>query len=115
MTAYKLTPVGARGPEPDRARRIEMRSFSEVVADNERLERLWREEVDQRIEVQARLNRASRVLASLARLSPRMAGVVAAAGREIWRLDRDDRQRQSKATRKAREIWARAEVYGELP
>jgi hypothetical protein len=96
VTAYQLTPVGPEGPERHRARRVEVRSYTEVLAELERVERLWREEVDQRIGVQQRLNRASRVLASLARLSPRMAGVVAAAGREIWQLDRADRLRQSR-------------------
>jgi hypothetical protein len=110
VTAYRLTPVGPEGPERHRAQRVEVRSYTDVVAELERVERLWREEVDHRIGVQARLNRSMRVLASLARLSPRMAGVVAAAGREIWQLDREDRRRQSKATRKAR-----VEVYGRLP
>jgi hypothetical protein len=105
MTAYRLTPVGAAGPEPERARRIEVRSYTEVLAELERVERLWREEVNLRIEVQKKLNRSMRVLASLRRLSPRMADLVAGAGREIWRLDRADRARQSKATRKALQIW----------
>jgi hypothetical protein len=105
VTAYSLTPVGAAGPEPHRKQRVEIVSYTDLLARNEHLERLWREEVDQRIAVQARLNRASRVLASLARLSPRMADVVAAAGREVWQLDRDDRRRAGRATRRAREIW----------
>jgi hypothetical protein len=84
VTAYQLTPVGADGPEPDRARRVEVRSYTEVLAELERVERLWREEVDLRIAFQVRLSKASRVLASLGRLSPRMAGLVEAARREVW-------------------------------
>lgn len=77
-------PVGANGLEEDRAVRVQVRTFCEVVADNERLERLWREEVDLRIAYQVRLSKALRVLASLGRLSPQMAGLVASARREVY-------------------------------
>ncbi len=95
MTAYQLTPVGAEGPEHDRAEQVEVRSYRELMhllAETQRARdvatEMWRDEVDRRIAVQQKLNRASRVLASLGRLSPRMAAAVEGARREIWRLDR---------------------------
>lgn len=84
MTAYQLTPVGPNGAEEHRAVRIKVRSYAELLADNERLETLWRQEADLRVRTQERLNRASRVLASLGRLSPQMARLVEAARREVW-------------------------------
>jgi len=101
VTAYQLTPVGASGPEPDRTQEIEIPSVLELRAENERLKVLlaetidareawasmWHDEVNRRLGVQNRLNRSMRVLASLGRLSPRMAAVVESARREIWRLD----------------------------
>ena len=119
MTAYRLTPVGASGPEPDRTQEIEIPSVLELRAENERLHALvaetriardawhdaWKTAVERRIADRERLSRSMRVLASLARLSPRMADVVAAAGREIYQMDRTDRARQARAERRAREIW----------
>ncbi len=104
MTAYELVPVGASGLEPDRAVRIEMRSYTEVLAENVRLrERLHRAELALRgaertrvryeaesacrIEIQLRLNRVVRVLTALERRSPAVRREVAAARDEIWRLD----------------------------
>lgn len=71
MTAYSVT----RPEDQDRLGGVvvEIPSVVELRAENERL--------------RAQLSRASRVLASLARLSPRMADVIAVARREIWRLD----------------------------
>lgn len=104
MTAYRLTPVGASGPEPDRAVRIEMRSYTEVLAENERLRALlqrvghvaesragWRDRYEResqlRLQAQHRLNRAMRVLGEFGRVSPSTAAAVERARREIWRLD----------------------------
>lgn len=119
MTAYGISPVGANGVERDREQRIDIPTRYELQLENERLKALlaetreareawhtaWKTAVDSRIATQERLSRSMRVLASLARLSPRMADVVAAAGREIYQLDRTDRLRQAKATRRARKIW----------
>lgn len=79
-----LIPVGVDGLEEDRAVQVDVRTYTEVLADNQRLERLWREDVDLRISYQVRLSKASRVLASLGRLSPQMASVVEAARREVY-------------------------------
>ena len=104
MTAYQLTPVGASGPEPDRAVRIEMRSYTELAIENRRLrEQLHRAvraaeavaritaryeaEAERRIETQIRLNRAMRVLTAFERSSPALRRRVAEARDEIWRLD----------------------------
>jgi hypothetical protein len=101
VTAYQLTPVGADGPEPERAQRIETLSYQEIAVQNELLRRdletarvdvevwhrAWATAVNNRVADRERLSRAARVLASLGRLSPRMADVVEAARREIWRLD----------------------------
>lgn len=105
MTAYSLTPVGAAGPEPERAQRVEIVSCAEALAENRRLrERLHRaelalrgagriraryeEESACRIETQIRLNRAMRVLTAFERKSPAMRKEIAAARDEIWGLDR---------------------------
>lgn len=94
MTAYQLTPVGAAGPEPGRARRIEVLSYRELVFQNEQLRAALEAamvDVDRahvvRLETQHRLNRAMRVLAAFERLTPAMRRQVAAAREEIWRLD----------------------------
>jgi hypothetical protein len=102
VTAYKLTRVGADGAEWDRAvvvqiptkaellrenRRLRVR-LAELRPENERLRQAWSTAHDARILADRRANRASRVLASLGRLSPRMAAVVEVSRREIWRLDR---------------------------
>lgn len=98
MTAYKLTPVGARGPERERSQVIDVRSYEELLAENVRLraERAqaradaeqwhaaWTCAVNNRAVDRQRLSRAMAVLASLGGLSPRMAGVVEAARREVW-------------------------------
>lgn len=102
MTAYTLTPVGARGPEPERAQRIEILSYQEIAAQNESLRRdleaarvdadvwhqAWATAVNNRVEDRERVGRAMRVLASIGRASPFAAALVERA---------------------------RAEVYGELP
>lgn len=98
MTAYKLTPVGAGGPERERSQEIVVRSYTELLAENVRLraERAqaradaevwhdaWATAVNNRIVDRERVSRAMRVLASLGRLSPRMAAVVESARREVW-------------------------------
>jgi protein-arginine kinase len=58
-----------------------LRSKSEVT---DKIVQRWEDEAANRVKAQVRLNQAMRVLASLGRLSPRMAGLVAAARREIW-------------------------------
>ncbi len=102
MTAYRLTPVGAEGLEHDRAERVEVRSYHDLEAENAQLRLLlaetvaareawhtaWKAAVDSRLADRDRLQRASRVLASLGRLSPRMAAAVEVSRREIWELDR---------------------------
>lgn len=102
MTAYQLTPVGASGPEPDRAVVLDIPTTAELLAENERLCALlaetrdareawhtaWKTAVDMRLADRERLQRHMRVLASLARLAPGMPGLIEAARREIWRLDR---------------------------
>lgn len=95
MTAYKLTPVGARGPERERSQVVDVLSYSDLVEQRDLLkadaagwEALWRAEVNLRIATQNRLSRAMRVLASIGRASPFAAALVERA---------------------------RAEVYGELP
>lgn len=95
MTAYQLTPVGPEGPEPLRMKVIYVKSYDDLLVENERLKanvegwaEMWHDEVNRRIGVQNRLNRSMRVLASLARLAPGMPGLIEAARREIWRLDR---------------------------
>jgi hypothetical protein len=98
VTAYQLIPVGAEGLEPDRAQRVEVLSYTELALQNEQLRtdleaarvdvagwsEMWLDEVNRRIGVQSRLNRSMRVLASLGRLSPRMAAAVEVARREVW-------------------------------
>ncbi len=95
MTAYRLTPVGASGPEPGRAQRIEVLSYRELALQNERLKEALvaaRLDADRahgvRLETQHRLNRAMRVLAALERVAPALRRRVAEAREEIWRLDR---------------------------
>lgn len=98
MTAYEVVPVGAAGLEQHRARRIETLSYQEIAAQNEVLRRdleaarldadvwhqAWATAVNNRCVDRQRLQGAMRVLASLARLSPRMAGLVESARREVW-------------------------------
>lgn len=98
MTAYRLTPVGASGPEPHRAQRIETLSYQEIASQNEQLRRdleaarvdadvwhrAWATAVNNRVADRERLSRAMRVLAALERRAP---AVVEEARREIWRLD----------------------------
>lgn len=117
MTAYSVTRVDSVDREHGVV--VEIPTRAELVRENERLRALlaetreareawhiaWRSAVDSRIATQERLTRSMRVLASLARLSPRMADVVAAAGREIYQMDRTDRLRQARVERRAREIW----------
>lgn len=105
MTAYKLTPVGALGPEPDRAQVVEIMSYAVVLEENRRLrERLNRAELAlrsagrvnaryeaesaRRIETQIRLNRAMRVLTAFERRAPAVRRDVDRARDEIWGLDR---------------------------
>jgi hypothetical protein len=105
VTAYQLTPVGPEGPEPDRARVVEVVSYAEVLEENRRLrERLHRAELALRsagrvnaryeaesacrIETQIRLNRAMRVITAFERRSPAMRREVDAARDEIWELGR---------------------------
>lgn len=91
MTAYRLTPVGPGGVQKERTEEIEVLSYTDLVEQRDLLradvagwEALWRAEVNLRIVTQNRLSRAMRVLASLGRLSPEMAGLVAAARREVY-------------------------------
>jgi hypothetical protein len=98
VTAYQLTPVGPDGPQRERSQVIDVRSYEELLAENARLRaerataradadnwhNAWATAVNNRIATQERLSRAMRVLASLGRLSPRMAEVVAAARREVY-------------------------------
>lgn len=102
MTAYGISPVGAHGVEREREQRIDIPSRYELLLENERLKDyldaaredvctyrgMWAAAHDGRLKAEARSTRAFRVLASLGRLSPRMAALVAGARREIWRLDR---------------------------
>jgi hypothetical protein len=88
VTAYGISPVGAHGVERHREQEINILSKYELLVENEGLRKRWAEAVDQRIAYQVRLSQASRVLASLGRLSPRMAALVEVSRREIWRLDR---------------------------
>lgn len=88
MTVYGISPVGAHGAEWHRAKRIEVRSYTELVAENERLRQAWRAAHDARILSDSRANRAARVLAALGAQSVPMAAAVERARREIWRLDR---------------------------
>lgn len=110
MTAYSVTPVDSVDREhgvvveiPSRAELMQL--LAETIAARDAAHAMWMDAVNARAVDRARLQRASRVLASLARLSPRMADVVAAAGREIYQLDRQDRLRRVRAERRAREIW----------
>lgn len=101
VTAYEVIPVGASGPEPDRAQRVEVRSYTELEAENAYLRTLlaetvdareawhsaWRHAVDSRIADRERLQRAMRILSAMEDKGPALAGAVAAARAEIWRLD----------------------------
>lgn len=98
MSVYELVPVGADGVQHEAAVRIEMLSYNELAFQNEQLShalakarldaetwrQAWAVAVNNRIEDRDKLGRAMRVLASLGRLSPRMAALVAAARREVW-------------------------------
>ena len=84
MTAYEVIPVGAGGVERERSQVVRVTPCSELHAENVRLRQALAEETNLRISFQVRLSKASRVLASLGRLSPRMAALVAAARREIF-------------------------------
>lgn len=105
MTAYGISPVGARGVERDREQRIDIPSRYDLMVENERLRLLlqrvghvaesragWRERYEQesqlRLDAQHRLNRAMRILAEFGRVSRSSAAAVERARREIWRLDR---------------------------
>jgi hypothetical protein len=81
---YLLTPIG----RPARARYVLGPrlgpSYSELLAENERLREQCDNESELRIKAQDRLNKAMRVLASLGRLSPRMADLVEAARKDIF-------------------------------
>ena len=82
MTAYSITPVGAQrveGPLPRDAV-----SVARLHLEIERLRARVEDEATQRLRAQDRLNRSMRVLASLGRLSPRMASLVAVARKDIW-------------------------------
>jgi hypothetical protein len=87
VTAYRLTPVGAEGVEPHRARIIRFHSFDDLMRENERLKRRVERETALRIRAQARATQAARVLSELERVSPSTAAAVERARREIWRLD----------------------------
>lgn len=101
MTAYRLTPVGASGPEPDRAVRIDIPSRAELVFQNERLKeyleaarvdvatyrRMWEAAHEARHRADERSRRAARVLASIGRMGPFAAALVERSRQEIWRLD----------------------------
>lgn len=86
-----ITPVGANGREEGRTEEHEVLSYTELLEQRDVLradavgwEALWRAEVNLRIVTQNRLSRAMRVLASLGRLSPQMASLVASARREVY-------------------------------
>lgn len=96
MTAYSVTPVDSRDREhgvvvelPSRAELVDdvvqlSAQLAAARADAEVWHNAWACAVNNRIEDRQKLSRAMRVLASLGRLSPRMAGLVAAARREVW-------------------------------
>lgn len=102
MTAYGISPVGARGVERDREQVVVILSKYELLVENARLKeyleaarldvaewrRMWAAAHDERLKAEVRSTRAFRVLASLGRLSPRMADLVEVSRREIRRLDR---------------------------
>jgi hypothetical protein len=101
VTAYQLTPVGASGPEPDRAVVVDIPSRAELLLQNERLKeyleaarvdvatyrQMWQAAHVERLKAEARSSRAAQVLASIGRLSPFAAALVERARVEIWRLD----------------------------
>lgn len=100
MTAYSVT----RPEDQDRTGGVvvEIPTVAELRLENEHLKELldetrrardaatagWLDAVNARIVDRQRLSTAARVLSSIERFSPVVAGLVAAARREIWRLDR---------------------------
>lgn len=97
MTAYSIT----RPEDLDREHGVvvDVPSRYDLLIENERLKtyleaaredvstyrQMWAAAHDARIKAEGRSSKAFRVLASLGRLSPRMAGLVSAARKEVWR------------------------------
>lgn len=88
MTTFEVVPVGPSGLEQHRARRVEVRSYRDLEAENAELRAAWETAHDARLRSDLRLNRAMRVLAALGRRGPQWAAAVEEAREEIWRLDR---------------------------
>lgn len=84
MTAYLVTPVGTSGPDRERSQTVRVTPCSELHAEVIRLRQALAEETNLRVEIQRRLNRSFRVLASIGRLSPRMGLLVEQARWEIY-------------------------------
>ena len=86
---YLITRIGPKGPDERGARYILGPplgpSYSELRRQLEQARERLDNESALRVQAQDRLNRAMRVLASLGRLSPRMADLVATARKDIWR------------------------------
>lgn len=106
MTAYSLTPVGALGPIPTRARVVigpeiggaspeELhREIARLLAENDTLRaeaakaQEWREkwaaEVEVRFKAQHRLSQCARVFAVLSHVYPELRRLIAGARKDIW-------------------------------
>lgn len=82
---YLLTPIGRPRCQPMHVLGPKLGpSYSELLAEVERLQEQVDNENRLRMQAQDRLNKAMRVLASLGRLSPRMADLVEVARREVF-------------------------------
>lgn len=90
MTAYSITPVGARGVEEERTEEIpgplprDAVSVARLHREIDRLRVRVEDESALRLQAQYRLNRAARVLAVIALIYPRLRPVIARAREDIW-------------------------------
>lgn len=100
MTAWRIAPVHTRA-DWGAGQDVEVPSRAELLLQNERLkadletarldaanwQAMWSGAHKARAAAEMRADRAARVLSSIERFNPVVAGLVAAARREIWRLD----------------------------
>ena len=90
MTAYSITPVGARGVEEERTEEIpgplarDAVSVARLHREIDRLRARVESESALRLQAQHRLNRSWRVLAVLALVNPSWRPVIDRARKDIW-------------------------------
>jgi hypothetical protein len=97
VTAYQLTPVGASGPEPERAvvldipTRAELwRQLQDLRDEVERVETVAANERQWKWQAQERAETTAEVLRQVSAVSPQSAAVVHAARERVRRRRRTD-------------------------